>query len=241
MARGFGCRKEVLKQLRDLYDRTVKDKYNKNYLDALKNFNAIAENYLRPVLSNYYSLERSMNQAWKTCKGSLYEFAVINTLKQIIENNEILRNKLDVILGDDVSYEHTSQIVIKNWCDILPDVDMVLVERDANKVKAILSCKTSLRERLTETAFWKRELEKSGNSDVKVIFITTDKDNELRTETNRYILLHVVDYTFITDPVKYRELVNTYRKKYGHRSDFNKLIEKIKLIDDIENIMLELI
>jgi len=88
----------------------------------------------------------------------------------------------------------------KGWTD----VDILIIEKYTNSVIAILLYKTSLRERLTETAFWKRELEKTRDMrEIKLIFVTTDKDNELRTETNRYILLHVIDYTFITDPKKY--------------------------------------
>jgi len=74
-------------------------------------------------------------------------------------------------------------------------------------------------------------------TNIKLVFVTTDKDNELRTETNRYILLHVVDYTFITDPNKYYELVNVYERKYGSREDFNQLLMRVKFIDEIEDLM----
>ena len=78
-------------------------------------------------------------------------------------------------------------------------------------------------------------------SNIKLVFITTDRDNELRTETNRYIILHVVDYTFITDPNKYRELINAYEKKYGDREDFNQLLMRVKFIDEIENLIHQLL
>lgn len=74
-------------------------------------------------------------------------------------------------------------------------------------------------------------------TNIKLVFVTTDKDNELRTETNRYILLHVVDYTFITDPNKYYELINAYERKYGSREDFNQLLMRVKFIDEIEDFM----
>lgn len=97
---------------------------------------------------------------------------------------------------------------------------------------AIISCKTSLRERLTETAFWKRELEKNKEK-INLIFVTTDKDNELKNDTNRYILLHVVDCTFVTDPIQYEELLRYYEAKYGSMEDFDELIKKVKPIDKI--------
>ena len=77
--------------------------------------------------------------------------------------------------------------------------------------------------------------------EIKLVFVTTDKDNELRTETNRYILLHVIDYTFITDPKKYDELIEAYQKKYGNRDDFNELLRRIKFIDEAENFMYHLL
>ena len=155
-----------------------------------------------------------------------------------MENDEILKDKIVVMMGDEALILHKDQIVIRNWCDIFPDVDILIIEKQTNSVIAILSCKTSLRERLTETAFWKRELEKTRNmTEIKLVFVTTDKDNELRTETNRYILLHVVDYTFITDLKKYDELIEVYKKKYGSRDDFHELLSRIKFIDEIKDFM----
>ncbi|RLE64597.1 MAG: hypothetical protein DRJ47_07440 [Thermoprotei archaeon] len=46
-------------------------------------------------------------------------------------------------------------------------------------------------------------------------FITTDKDNELRMDINHYILIHVIDCTFVTDPQKYDELIKVTRKDMG--------------------------
>lgn len=148
----------------------------------------------------------------------------------IIDEEEKLRRYFEVLLGDEEMEIYADQIVIRNWNDILPDVDILLVEKETNAVRAIISCKTSLRERLTETAFWKREIEKIGNKKLKLIFITTDKDNELKIDTNRYILLHVIDCTFVTNPRKYEQLLATYQERYGDRKDFYKLFEKSNLL-----------
>ncbi|MEM2288710.1 MAG: BsaWI family type II restriction enzyme [Sulfolobales archaeon] len=137
---------------------------------------------------------------------------------------------------------YRNQIAIRNWDDILPDVDLLIVDKNNQLVKAIASCKTSLRERLTETAFWKRELERYANTkNIKIMFITIDKDDELKNESNRYIILHVIDYVIITDPTRYESLIKSYREKYGDRGDFNLLIKKIKQIDDMETLLSELV
>ncbi|MDL1955779.1 MAG: BsaWI family type II restriction enzyme [Candidatus Desulfofervidus auxilii] len=235
MRRGFKCKKEVLEVLKQGYDDIVMSRFQGNLLEALKNFDSLAENSLRNILRRYYPNQRSQDQAWKTCKGSLYEYAVFKYIQNIVKNDKMLRDKITVMIGEEALILHKDQIAIRNWCDIFPDVDILIIKKKTNSVIAILSCKTSLRERLTETAFWKRELEKRRNmTEIKLVFVTTDKDNELRTETNRYILLHVVDYTFITDPEKYDRLIGTYEKKYGNRDDFHELLKRIKFIDEIE-------
>ena len=238
MRRGFKCKEEVLEALKEGYDEIVMKRFCQNFLETLKNFDSITESALRNILIRYYPKQRSRDQAWKTCKGSLYEYAVFKYIQNIVENDEILKDKIIIMMGDKALISYKDQIVIRNWCDIFPDVDILIIEKETNSVMAILSCKTSLRERLTETAFWKRELEKIKNAtEIKLVFVTTDKDNELRTETNRYILLHVVDYTFITDSEKYNELIEAYKKKYGNRDDFHELLKRIKSIDKIKNFM----
>ena len=81
MRRGFKCKKDILEKLKQEYDNLVKKDYQRNFLKALKNFDEIAENDLRVLLENYYTNERSRDQAWKTCKGSLYEYAIFRYIQ----------------------------------------------------------------------------------------------------------------------------------------------------------------
>lgn len=245
MRRGFRCKEIVLKALEKKYEELVKKGYNGNYLKALENFDRIAENRLRNILQKFYPSQRSRDQAWKTCKGSLYEYAVFKHIKQTIISDRKLKDNFIVLMGKNALQTHKDQIVIKNWTEIFPDIDILLLQKIDNfygVVKVIISCKTSLRERLTETAFWKRELEITRKGmDIKLVFITTDKDNELKIDTNRYVLLHVMDCTFVTDPEKYEELIDSYRKKYGSRKDFQELLKKVRFISEFRNFLLELL
>ncbi|MEN2984143.1 MAG: BsaWI family type II restriction enzyme [Dictyoglomaceae bacterium] len=241
MKKGFGCKKEIFIEITNFYDEITKNEYKSDYLKVLNEFESISEDKIRLILDKYYSNLRTKDQAWKTCKGALYEYSVFKFLTHIVNYAPLLKNKIEIITNIKSLDIYREQIVIKNWVDIFPDVDMLIVDKESNKVKAILSCKTSLRERLTETAFWKRELEKIKDKEaIKIFFITTDKDDELRIETNRYIILHVIDYTFITDPQKYYSLINLYKSKYGKRKDFYKLIEKVKPINYIEEVLINL-
>ncbi|MEM3404244.1 MAG: BsaWI family type II restriction enzyme [Nitrososphaeria archaeon] len=226
----------VVTILKNKYDEIASNKHFKDYLKAIQNFESISENEIRNILTEHYKNPRSRDQAWKNYKGILYEYAVFKLLKQIIDKDKELNQKISLSTGEQLTPSIKEQIVIKNWNEILPDVDILIIDKNKNIVKAIISCKTSLRERLTETAFWRRELEKHKRTKgIKIIFITTDKDNELKINTNRYILLHVIDYTFITDPKKYDELEEYYTKTYGTREDFMILISKIKPISNIKD------
>jgi len=229
----YRCKNEVLKDLKNSYKQIVLMEYNNSYLEALKNFDYVAEEILREsVMQKYYKKTKSLNQAWKSCKGALYEYAVFESLQEIIKKMNL--KGINIFLGENIPENYNKQIIIKNWCEIYPDVDILIVKK--NKVVAIISCKTSLRERLTETAFWKRELEKR-RENIKLLFITTDKDDELKNDTNRYILLHVIDCTFVTNPLQYERLIEHYEEKYGYMENFGKLIEKVKLIDEIGNFL----
>lgn len=227
------------KNLLDCYDKEVNIKYLCNYMEAIQNFEEIAEKVLRSKLKNYYNNQRSADQAWKACKGLIYEYAVYKTIKQIIDNNNYLKNKIKVIYNKKELKNLKDQIVFYNWSKIYPDIDIVIIDKQTEQIKIIISCKTSLRERLTETAFWKRELEKNGKN-IKLFFITSNKDNELQKEINRYIIFHIIDYTFITDPKRYYELIFYLRKKYGKKKNFNNLILKVKCINQVEYVLEEL-
>ena len=229
----YRCKVNVIADLKNSYEKIVIEEYNMSFLKALKNFDIISEIKLREnVMKKYYGNIKSLNQAWKSCKGFLYEYAVYESLKEILKREKLREIKL--FLGEEIPTEYNEQVVIKNWCEIKPDIDILVAKRD--KVIAIISCKTSLRERLTETAFWKREFEKN-KENVKLFFITTDKDNELKIDTNRYILLHVLDCTFVTDSTQYEKLITYYKQKYGNLKDFDKLMNKVKPIDMIGNFL----
>jgi len=55
---------------------------------------------------------------------------------------------------------------------------------------AVVSCKTSLRE-INRNGFWSGELKRKS---IEVIFITADKDNEIISDINRFIVMHILDY-----------------------------------------------
>jgi type II restriction enzyme len=218
------------KSFEDLVEDVERLKVDQNYkyLDILRNFEQITENNLRPNFSEKINKSnRSIDQLWKSCKGKLYEYVTCKAISEIIEYLGI-KERVKVITRHELGEDQLQKITIQNWELVTPDIDMLIIDNEDNKnpIRAIISCKTSLRERLTETAFWKRELEKKGNK-INIIFITTDKDDEIRKDPNRYIVMHVLDYTIITSPEQLNKIINHWNERYGDRADYNKLINKI--------------
>jgi type II restriction enzyme len=189
---------------------------------VLENFENISETYIRKKVQSKSEYKRNYDQAWKSCKGKLYERVVYEYIKEILKKNNI--SYISVKMEEELGESEKKSVQIHNWDTIMPDTDLVL-EKDS-RILAILSCKTSLRERLTETAFWSYMLSKSSGNSVKIVFITTNKDDELQHKNNRYIIQHIVDATLITNKEKYDQFIKTIEAKYKDKKDLHEFLSK---------------
>lgn len=62
----------------------------------------------------------------------------------------------------------------------LPDVDMIIYKPQSGDVVAVLSIKTTLRERIAQTAYWKLKLAAQPiTNHIKLFFLTLDEDGTL--------------------------------------------------------------
>lgn len=62
----------------------------------------------------------------------------------------------------------------------LPDVDLVIFDPSDGYVLAVVSTKSTLRERISQTGYWKLKLLSAPvTKDIKVFFITLDEDGTL--------------------------------------------------------------
>ena len=93
-----------------------------------------------------------------------------------LNKNEIIVRKLAIRYGDHL---------------LLPDTDMVIANYTIedpwhSDVLAIVSCKTSLRERIAQACYWKLKLLSNDTTkNVKVFLTTTDNDNDFVLKENR--------------------------------------------------------
>jgi type II restriction enzyme len=137
------CSEETFRMIRRLYDEHVTVN-NLSFFRAIERFEDISERGIRPKIGT----GRSADQMWRSCKGSLYEYAVCRALEEILLSDSFLLEKIDFLHGSRLESHPVlrDQVAVKNWSDVFPDVDFVIINKICNKVMAVVSCKTSLRE-----------------------------------------------------------------------------------------------
>lgn len=119
-------------------------------------------------------------QKWRNESGTMLELLVLyfiyNEIKKIgyeITTDEELENAKGGIL-EKVGHN----IVIKyGKYYVFPDGDIIVFNPKTAEVKAIISCKASLRERFAQTLYWKLKLFLNDRTqNIKMYFITVDKE-----------------------------------------------------------------
>ena len=114
----------------------------------------------------------------------------------------------------------------------LPDADIVVYNPKNYRVVAIISCKTSLRERVAQTGYWKFKFCQNGNTKhIKVYLITPDTDGTLTQKEpfkkGRAIAETDLDGAYVLTNENLEESDNI--KLFGHFiEDFKQLIKDNK-------------
>jgi len=169
---------------------------------------------------------KDTEQSWKPFKGKLLEEAVIKMIEteakslnlEVVRGSKIekLDSKLNKCLGE------VKRSILVDYGEFgfhMPDADLVVYNPRTCKAVAIVSVKTTLRERVAQTGYWKLKLLSSPvTENVKVIFITLDEDGDLRkkipAKKGRAIVEKDVDLTcviseeFVEESDKVKNLQN---------------------------------
>lgn len=206
---------EALNALIEAYNK--KQKYSPKVVDIDKLFKEIA----KPIHEEIF-LEQNpkgnLGQSWNNVKGGLLERFAHDIIKSLIQNCEAINitfgNRPDKgsngTSRNDEQRKARESIKIgldteRKWS---PDADLILYSSKNNgediRVEAIISCKTSLRERIAQTAFWKHKLASSDTTEhIKNILITLDSDKVFFGGKNtkpRAIALSELDAIFVLKP-----------------------------------------
>ncbi len=129
-----------------------------------------------PLLEDEKKID--FEQSWRTVKGASLERLVLSALlvafsqtpikiikgKQKVSEPSILQEPLKTIYG-------LLMIDYKTFGKHLPDIDLIVYTETPPHPIAILSIKTSLRERIAQAAYWTSKVH------IPYLFITTDSDN----------------------------------------------------------------
>lgn len=129
----------------------------------------------------------SARQSWRPIVGDLLvqlvrvgiEDLAVSCDFKICEDKQLKKGGLN----DELSLVRRNIEIQYDEYSLVPDGDLILYRFDKNQLKAkvlaILSFKTSFRERFTETPYWKLKLSQNKvTKDIKVVMVTTDNDDE---------------------------------------------------------------
>ena len=171
---------------------------------------------------------KNFEQSWRVVKGGGLERVIAFILRQQLE-------ELDLDLVPVKEAGKLLEIDFGPYGSHKPDVDLIVYQQGLNRVLAILSIKTSLRERATQTAYWRTKIRNDPRTqNVRVFLVTPNSDDILRNNRlpnkQRAILETDIDATYIVNTAEWTLENYLYKGKPS----------RIRLIADLANDLREL-
>ncbi len=129
-------------------------------------------------------------QSWRAFKGKNLEKLIMHIIKdevnilglKIIGGNTLEKTDNKNLSKEMSTVKRNLLIDYGEFGSHLPDVDMIIYEPKNMKVIAVISSKVTLRERITQTGYWKLKLlQDDVTKHIRVFFITPDEDETLTT------------------------------------------------------------
>lgn len=187
---------------------------------------------------NQNEAHNKARQSWRPKVGSFLEKLVKYMVKEFCGTADIKISSDKKLKKQELSKElsllRSMMEVHFNEYSLLPDADIILYKYDEEQEKvdiiAILSLKTSFRERFTETPYWKLKLKQDPRTEkIKVFMITPDNTDEISYTNNgprkaRVIMEYELDGIYMA-----REEFDDSKKVkslYALFEDIKRLIEK---------------
>lgn len=149
--------------------------------------------------NNEPNTETQHNQSQRAINGNKFEEVVVDKLR----NANIVDNDYNIDRESNVPDHIIEQLTIDN---VKPDLDVVIYTED-NPV-AIVSCKKSTRERVSQTLFWAQYIS-NHDIDVSVFLATEDNKKELQTGRKwRTLVNEILDGVFMLNGYEYENEEN---------------------------------
>ena len=127
-------------------------------------------------------------QSWKGFKGNALEGLILYIINdeitimglKILKGKKFERTKPENLSTELKHVKKNLSIDFGKFGFHTPDVDLVIYDPKTYKVIAVLSSKVTLRERITQTAYWNLKMKNYElTKHIKVYFITPDEDSTL--------------------------------------------------------------
>lgn len=127
-------------------------------------------------------------QSWKGFKGNALEGLILYIINdeitsmglKIVKGKKFERTKPENLSTELKHVKKNLSIDFGKFGFHTPDVDLVIYDPKTYKVIAVLSSKVTLRERITQTAYWNLKMKNYElTNNIKVYFITPDEDGTL--------------------------------------------------------------
>ena len=146
-----------------------------------------AKPFYRAAHDNETNGQRDFGQAWRNWKGTNFEKLIRFIVDEEIQSLnsaaglDLASTTDDALKKGSLIYEldkvkRNLLIDYGKYGSHLPDADLVIYKRHSSHVLCIVSCKTSMRERIGQTAYWKLKLDKSAvTRHVRVALVTPDE------------------------------------------------------------------
>lgn len=131
---------------------------------------------------------RDHEQSWKGFKGNALENLILYILTDAVEKlglKIVKGKKFEKTKPENLSTElqHIKKNLSIDFGEFgfhIPDVDLVIYDPQTYKVVAVLSSKTTLRERIAQTAYWNIKIKSYElTKHIQVYFVTPDEDGTL--------------------------------------------------------------
>lgn len=119
--------------------------------------------------------KKDFEQSWRAVKGASLENLVLRLLHDVFRGTSIKIMKWSGARGLSQSLKPIYESLLVDYDDLgkhIPDSDLIIYTETPPRLVAILSIKTSLRERIAQVAYWTSKV------NVPYFFITVDNDGD---------------------------------------------------------------
>lgn len=179
----------------------------KMYEDKKKQFGLNAYKHVSELLAEAKEMHRrnflenpspqgNFGESWKPVKGNILERLITYILQsevttmglKVVRGRTLERSKSENLSRELSIVKRNLLVDYGEFGCHLPDVDIIIYDQQTLKVLAVISSKSSLRERIAQTGYWKIKLSRDrATKHIRVYFFTPDEDGTLtiRTPANK--------------------------------------------------------